>query len=539
MPDAVRPSKESFERVLHRSRHTWSSFRDAHDGRSTLPTHCIDLRNILGKPQLLLATQIPAQIEFSVNAPFATWPNIEGIYHGTEDNHIAALFLAWAYILSARWAELLDRSTDHRCRIDHIYKTNHVIPESFSEYTEEAVADGFEEAQVFWWDAILAGNSGWKITAEYNQKTYLSPWSISIHDSQFIRARQITPSNHFPPPSSFTASEYLVRFCTHHQLYSQCSAALSAALCIPLFSGRLASLPVPKLSAKPMSRAQQTADHSSLRLISNYWNHLPYFMTLSSNLWGMRSLLGSTSFETGIECNLVSARLNPAFAVINPILENGNLVQLATILGRRRPQLAPPRSELHDIRDGLTAIDLHAAAWTGTTNSFISLKPGVAQEHTIRREDECRLLFITASVGYIRVPGSVWKPFGQTSISDTDLAVPEHAHCGCHCFEYHSWYWCFTDGEIEDPGLELTPSVGGVLRIGEGLELPLNIPCDNSLSEGETRSIFQWLRMSGYPASERAIYQHKWMDAGSSSEEEVDDGGSSSSPEFRGELVEA
>ncbi|KAK6823827.1 hypothetical protein RU639_006509 [Aspergillus parasiticus] len=463
MPDAVRPSKESFESVLHRSRHTWSSFRDAHDGRSTLPTHCIDLRNILGqtpgflaanalpdgllsfdcveegegpgpydisakgkstwktsngtcdtKPrtipkQLLLATQIPPQIEFSVNAPFATWPNIEGIYHGTEDNHIAALFLAWAYILSARWAELLDRSTDHRCRIDHIYKTNHVIPESFSEYTEEAVADGFEEAQVFWWNAILAGNSGWKITAD--------------------------------------------------------------------------------------------------------------------------------------------AWLNPAFAVINPILENGNLVQLATILGRRRPQLAPrwlgaimtgiARSELRDIRDGLTAIDLHAAAWTGTKHSFISLKPGVAQEHTIRREDDCRLLSITASDGYTRVPGSVWKPFGQTSISDTDLAVPEHAHCGCHCFEYHSWYWCLTDGEIEDPGLELTPSVGGVLRIGEGLELPLNIPCDDSLSEGETRGIFQWLRISGYPASERAIYQREWMDAGSSSEEEVDDGESSPSPEFSGELVEA
>ncbi|KAE8344077.1 hypothetical protein BDV24DRAFT_149326 [Aspergillus arachidicola] len=440
------------------------------------------------------------------------WPKIEDIYHETEDNHIAAVFLAWAHILSARWAELLDRSTNHHCRIEYSNKTNHVILEEFKEYAEVVVADGFDEAKVFWWNAILAGNSGWKITTEYNQKTYLSPY-----------ARQVTADGHFTPPSSFTAFQYLVRFCTHHRLYSQCSAVLSTALYIPLLSGRLALLPIPKLPATSMPRAQQTADHSSLELISNYWDYLPYFMTLSSNLWGMRSLLGSTFFETGIECNLVSAWLNPAFAVINPILENGNLAQLATILGRRRPQLAPrwlsaimtgiARSELRDIRNGLTAIDLHAAAWTGTTNSFISLKPGVAQEHTIRREDESRLLFIIASDVYTRVPGS----------RDTDLAVREHAHCGCHCFQYHSWYWCLTDGKIEDPGLELTPSVGGVLRIGEGLELPLNIPCDNSLSEGETRSIFQWLRMSGYPASERAIYQHEWMDAGSSSEEEVDD----------------
>ncbi|KAE8330805.1 hypothetical protein BDV39DRAFT_190397 [Aspergillus sergii] len=492
MSDAVRPSKESFESVLHRSWHTWSSFRDAHDGRSTLPTHCIDLRNILGqtpgflaanalpdgllsfgcfeegegsgpydlfakgkstwktsngtcdtKPrtipkQLLLATQIPAKIEFSVDAPFEAWPKIEDIYHETEANHITASFLVWAYILSARWAELLDRSTNHHCRIEYSNKTNHVILEEFKEYAEIVVADGFDEAKVFWWNAILAGNSGWKITTEYNQKTYLSPWSISIQDRQFASPRQITADGHFTPPLSFTAFQYLVRFCSHHQLYSQCLAAVSAALYIPLLSGRLASLPIPKLFA---------------------------------NAW-----------------------LNPAFSVINPILENGNL--LAPLwLGAIMTGIA--RSELRDIRNGLTAIDLHAAAWTGTTNSFITLKPGVAQEHTIRREDECRLLFITASDGYTRH-------------SDTDLAVREHAHCGCHCFEYHAWDWCLTNGEIEDPGLKLTPSVGEVLQIGEGLELPPNIPCDDSLSAGETRSIFQWLRMSGYPASERAIYQHEW-----------------------------
>ncbi|PIG84746.1 hypothetical protein AARAC_010724 [Aspergillus arachidicola] len=360
--------------------------------------------------QLLLATQIPAKIEFSLDAPLEAWPKIEDIYHETEDNHIAAVFLAWAHILSARWAELLDRSTNHHCRIEYSNKTNHVILEEFKEYAEVVVADGFDEAKVFWWNAILAGNSGWKITTD---------------------ARQVTADGHFTPPSSFTAFQYLVRFCTHHRLYSQCSAVLSTALYIPLLSGRLALLPIPKLPATSMPRAQQTADHSSLELISNYWDYLPYFMTLSSNLWGMRSLLGSTFFETGIECNLVSAWLNPAFAVINPILENGNLAQLATILGRRRPQLAPrwlsaimtgiARSELRDIRNGLTAIDLHAAAWTGTTNSFISLKPGVAQEHTIRREDESRLLFIIASDVYTRVPGSVWKPFGQTSISATPI----------------------------------------------------------------------------------------------------------------------
>ncbi|KAE8142543.1 hypothetical protein BDV38DRAFT_278065 [Aspergillus pseudotamarii] len=102
----------------------------------------------------------------------------------------------------------------------------------------------------------------------------------------------------------------------------------------------------------------------------------------------MRSLLGGTFFKADIECNLVSAWLSPAFAVINPILEEGSFVQLATALERRQPKLTPlwlgalmtglARSGLRDIRNGLTAIDLTQLRGRGTTNCFITPKPGVA-----------------------------------------------------------------------------------------------------------------------------------------------------------------
>ncbi|RJE22648.1 hypothetical protein PHISCL_05031 [Aspergillus sclerotialis] len=33
-----------------------------------------------------------------------------------------------------------------------------------------------------------------------------------------------------------------------------------------------------------------------------------------------------------------------------------------------------------------------------------------------------------------------------------------------------------------------------------------------ALSEGNTRGILGWLRSTGYPRNERAIYQHSWID---------------------------
>lgn len=56
----------------------------------------------------------------------------------------------------------------------------------------------------------------------------------------------------------------------------------------------------------------------------------------------------------------------------------------------------------------------------------------------------------------------------------------------------------------------------------------IKTPTDNkifsqSLSETATHKIFSWLRSTGYPANEKPIYQHLWIDLESSVEEEMDD----------------
>ena len=178
---------------------------------------------------------------------------------------------------------------------------------------------------------------------------------------------------------------------------------------------------------------------------------------LSCNVWGMRSLLSSTFFNGEVECNLASAWLNPIVAITTPLIQDEKPTTLAKVLGYRQLRLASlwlgatvvglANSTLRNIRIRLTATEFNAAAWTGTHQSFLNVEPGSSDGPMIRREDECRLLFITACDGYTRPPVHPWKPFGETPLLDTELAVQQHATCRCHCLEYQTWNWNLANGE--------------------------------------------------------------------------------------------
>lgn len=52
---------------------------------------------------------------------------------------------------------------------------------------------------------------------------------------------------------------------------------------------------------------------------------------------------------------------------------------------------------------------------------------------------------------------------------------------------------------------------------------PTQPDCDLSsqlVSESATRGIFEWLRSTGYPVSEKSLYQHSWIGCESSEEED-------------------
>ncbi|GMG38898.1 unnamed protein product [Aspergillus oryzae] len=590
MDEAIRPSRAVFDRVLYESSKIWSSYLNTSKTTTLLPFDCIDLKKLHRRtpsflgcgllPQdahtplklmekgpreghygltcscrsiwrtsyskcplepktmpahLILGVQSSLTVQISDSAPMAEWPGVQGILGHDEGNYLTVLFLAWAYILSARWAELLKSASDCKIKFTTENVASFMVPShQYAAEIDLGYHAGKDEAG--WWAVILSSGGCRHITADYNQKIYLSPWSVTISDTSRIGVMGDPSVAGIELPSSSTALAYLARFCSRHRLYGQCSAALAAVLYVPFLSGRLVSLPMPKQvqrSQSPAISAQPDKD-----IIGEHGRLLPYYMTLSSNVWGMRSLLFSTFFNADIECNLVSAWLNPAFAIIDPLLEANDLPMLAKVLANREPKFSSlwlgaiitdiAKITLRDIRTGLTALDLNAAAWTGTVQSFIALKPGLSDGITIRREDECRLLFITGCDGFIRVPIYPWKPFGATLLYDTEPQVRQHACCGCHCLEYHSWNWVLANGEeLEDLGIDLTSDNEN----GLNTHVPERYPSaqhdlklfSESLSEAATRGIFSWLRSTGYPANEKPIYQHSWIDIESSDDECVDD----------------
>lgn len=150
---------------------------------------------------------------------------------------------------------------------------------------------------------------------------------------------------------------------------------------------------------------------------------------------------------------------------------------------------------------------------------------------SIRRDDECRLLFFTACEGHERPPVWPWRPFGVTKINDVELPVRQHAQCA-YCLEYESWEWILTnDRSIQNFGQENTyppnhTAYSAPDRISAKLSDYNYDFFSQSLSEGATRGIFEWLRSTGYPHCERPIYKHSWIDLEGTDEEEPDDGGS-------------
>ncbi|KGO75570.1 hypothetical protein PITC_098530 [Penicillium italicum] len=615
MEDALRPSKEAFEYTLRASHQLWSTHFNTSDTR--LPLECIDLKSLLkDTPAFLADGLVPLEkvfsfachkspdyleikgqsrwrtsragadcitppkvissglslgvakarkVRLSKDAPLSEWPGVCGISGYDEGNHIAVLFLAWAYILSAKWAELLDRSETHHCSTNYSTETCQEPKElAQAEVVEVDLPPDASEAEVVWWNAVLSGTPAWKISVEYESEKFLSPWSVSLGGAISMRAKPgiHLQSTTYSPPSSTTAFQYLTHFCNHHLIYAQCTAALSASFFTrDAFLSKPRTLPIPRSSRSPEHQSTPTSPYSISALISEHEKLLPYYMTLSSNQW-LTALpaIKSVLFNPDIPCNLVSAWTNAAFAVINPIVKENNIPRLLSGLAAHQPRVASlwlgasimgiSSMYLKHCEQGMMAPSLQAEAWIGTTTTFLTQPPGIynINADSVKREDECKLLFLatptdgTYNHGYMT--SWPWKPFGSTQVCDTDILLREHLCCGCHVLEYEGWDWELGDGSrIEDTGVEArfvslhsTPtSESGSMCVScpysgvTSADLPaLPEECEfdlysNQRSDNPTRGIFCWLRSGGFPANEKGIYQHSWVVIAEDSDEEVDE----------------
>lgn len=586
MQDPVRPDDDTYRISYERAYRTWSKLYEA--ALLSVPSAPVfNLENVIPRHPYF-----PAQLQLNRNSSTplyatgtSTWATAEGPcdlpsfdkryvfrvtgtrptvvslstsspsgfpkWFGEEGNHTAVLTLAWAYVLSARWVEVMPvasaiQYTDRQARWGHsgrgVDNDDNTVP---MDSTIIDLGDITNDA-ARWWAAVLAPDEGWNACIPRNGRQHKSPWSVKFqpgHRLVLSRHENSTLPASLDGVPFLTATRYIFQYTAYHNVADQSHAAFIAALLLPTSQGLIKQvcLPVPPSINKP--RLKKPTLSNQPYGCSSPWGkvsrQLDRLLTLGCNTTGIISLLSSVFVEPDIPCNICGAWLQGAFAVlesehvqdphtlthvcINRCPELGFLWYGSILIGIQH----------HVMKWALQAaflIDIHAAAWTNTIVSFVQapvskLTQGV---DVIRRSDEARLMYLSQTERHAQHPIVPFGPFGTTAIKDCTLEVQLHAHCkGRHGLRYVSWAWDWRDqgqGVQYPTEAPVTPGKSPVEANGVaenmGPVLYHSLDRERDCSESLTRSMFLWLRgVDGFPVAERDIYRHEWVEDWDSDEE--------------------
>ncbi|KAF5025167.1 hypothetical protein F66182_2743 [Fusarium sp. NRRL 66182] len=453
-----------------------------------------------------------------------------------HNNHMPVLFQAWAYILAARWTELIpdayiSHNTDSRSDVD--FNASPLTDDDQDPAIIDVGQVGKDAAR--WWHAILSVEDGWNATIRSTKGGHLhSPWSTTLVSERplAISAKMTTETSIYDGDitSSNAAYSYLTNYCNFYNIDDEVSlAALAAALHIPAvkYDGRRIELPIPELSQDGLRTETQRANTSPSRPLNHL--QLDRLLTLSCHARGTKALLTSAFYEPGVTSNICGMWLQGSFAFLDTIKDPHRL--LKTLLNRD-PEIGflwvgafitgGYHKSLCQDRSGWWIVDLAAAAWTDTLMSFIQAPvPQLAVgAQSISRADECRLLYLCHDIGYTTPPVLPFAPFGFTAIQDTNLDVRQHSLCERdHGLRYSHWTWhCRDDAAIDQasdiPAIATRPKNGQVSNHDTAIVVDYDeYDSEDENSEMVTRNIFTWLRgEDGFPVAEREIREHEWID---------------------------
>ncbi|KAI0470086.1 hypothetical protein GGR56DRAFT_660999 [Xylariaceae sp. FL0804] len=466
-----------------------------------------------------------------------------------DNDFLTLLVLAWTYILSARWAEIMPVSCTPAYTEDQAAYSNSMSKRENKQSVISIHIGNATPEEARWWAAVLAPCRGWQAQMTLEQDISLSPWSIRLQQSSsgffLLHAHDVLPSNH--PAASFSdASTYLDNFCMRHNIMDQSHAALASVLLLPFMSRfHTLRLPAPSIGAWGNATGLRIARIGGA--LHHDWiredHYIDKLLTLSCNTRGIRSMLLSPFFEPNIECNAVTPWLQGSLAAIEQLAGHDPYI-IGRMCMERAPKVAflwlgalvlgIQERLLQDVRSGQIPIDLPSAVWSGTVQSFIQqpVSHPLATDGNVSRADECRLLYLSQSGHHARMPFCQWKPFGATPFEDVDIEVRAHNDCEAHQLQYRGFLWACEGGRSEfQPFQEADiqrPSVGSLAKPPDDAE-PVQT-CFGGLdqereaiSENATRNIFGWLRRDGYARHEQDIWKHEWFDMSDSDEEDVEE----------------
>ncbi|KAG6092334.1 hypothetical protein E4U14_000766, partial [Claviceps sp. LM454 group G7] len=383
-----------------------------------------------------------------------------------DGGHISLLMLAWAYVLSQRWSELIPGA-------EAIKYTN----------SSSALSESGERFQRNGWPRRRPRTrEGWAARIYHRGKDFRSPWSNTL-----------SPGGHESPPSFSTAVQYIADYAKYHGIEDQSRAAFAAALLIPT-----------RRSISKTFRWPRPAWHNKPPELfaEQCWppwgedsDQLDKLMTLSCNVIGMLPLLCSSFVDPDLPCNVSGAWMQGAFAALDePEAKKPDV--LRSMLLQRSPHLgflwlgailSDIQGHIMDYaRPVVYSIDLHSTAWTATFGMFFQ-----------RPRIEARLMFLSQAESHSELPLVPFPPFGTIAVRDCVLEVQLHASCsGSHGLLYAGWAW---------------DCLGNVKVVQDSGSRPMAIRYDKldqdlDISVLMTTNIFTWLReQDGWPVAERGI----------------------------------
>lgn len=102
-----------------------------------------------------------------------------------EDNdHITLLILAWTYILSARWADIIPgASGPEYSNYEAEWDDKNILPETVPTGSTTAIIDlgDIHGDAAWWWSAALALEGGWNTSIPSDKGPILySPWYTKL-----------------------------------------------------------------------------------------------------------------------------------------------------------------------------------------------------------------------------------------------------------------------------------------------------------------------------------------------------------------------
>ncbi|KAJ5608705.1 hypothetical protein N7528_009272 [Penicillium herquei] len=331
--------------------------------------------------------------------------------------YLSSITLAWSYIISLRWVEILKRAG-----------WNSLMLHS----PEAQTIDSF-------WNMIIQGHwvakCQWASKSKAKEKTFYSPWMLSERSKKHIKCADWTEG----PLNSTMAFNILLDFCISKNLEFEFITGFASVLMVTSQDG----IPPPQLAPPtPIThRPKPTGTSKRDAVFHKMLETLDKSMFLSSTMDALDSLLCSAFFNPSVPCNLVGASSSGVKGAFHPSKphcspDDIDFRKLSSSIINQAPHLTPlwiavictrqAPAFINRALNVLPPICLPAAFWTDTLQSFLQLeyRSNTSDTSDIPCVQEFQTSYFCRPAS--SVPWSPAPPFGLTMIKNLSLEIREH-----------------------------------------------------------------------------------------------------------------